>query len=209
MYLYDASAVQTINAVNQYHGVIGFSEGSCTDGTTFLASSTGAITNTANNGGVLRCTDATHGLTTGQYVTLNGMGDSAHVGTTRVTVIDTDTFDCDNITYNSAADTGSWQRGSSITVNTGYQGNYDVSLTTSYLSAGALKDYKFEIVKNATHIDEIAFERKIGTASDLGSASAGGILSLAAGDTVWIVIEGTSDTTNATLVHANMHFSKI
>ena len=209
MEMYDAAALQTIDVKEQYHAVQGFSEGVHVDGFTFLASANGAITDTANNGGVLRCTDVGHGLTTGQYITQTGMGDVLHVGSTRVTVITADLYDCDDIAYNSIGDTGNWQRGSSLTLLAGYEGLYLLTTTCSWTSAGNNKNYKFELVKNNIDLDEIVFEERVGVAADLQSAAAGGHETLAVGDAIWTQVEGTTDATNLTLKHANMHLTRV
>ncbi len=209
MVMYDATALQTIDAVDQYHGVLGFSEGAHSEGFTFLASDTGAITDTENNGGVLRCTDVAHGLTTGQYITVTGMGDALHVGSTGVTVITVDVFDCDDIAYNSINDVGNWQRGSSLTVQDGFEGTYVFGFSCSWSSAAVLKNYKFEPVVNNVDSDEIVFESKIGTANDLASSGAGGHEMLAARDVIWLQMKGTTDNTNATLRQANFHITLV
>lgn len=210
MFMYEAAQTITINAVNQYHAVYGFSEGVHTSaGVTFGAGATGSITDTADASTVLRCTSVGHGLTTGQYVTLTGMGDALHVGTSRVTVVDVDTFDCDDITYNSIDDTGFWSRGSSLTVQTGFGGFYQVTFSASIASFGINKDYKFEAIVNATSFDEIVIERKISTASDLGAISTSGPILLSGGDVLWMKVENTLDTSDLLIEHANMHMHRI
>jgi hypothetical protein len=209
MYAYEASQLITIDAVNQYHAIIGLSAGSCNGGITFLASSTGSITDTEDNSGILRCTDVGHGLTTGQYVTLTGMGDAAHVGATAVTVITVDVFDCDDIAYNSIDDTGTWARGSSMTIDTGKGGTYMMTYAASVLSAGINKNYRLELIKNVTPMDEFATEHKIAVASDLVSLGSSGIACLQGGDTIWMQVKNTTDDSNLTVEHANVHISRI
>jgi hypothetical protein len=209
MFAYEASELITIDAANQYQGVTGLAEGTCDGAASFLASATGAITDTANNGGTLRCTDVGHGLTTGQYIALHGMGDAAHVGVTGVTVIDVDTFDCDDITYNSASDTGNWSRGSSMTVVSGAGGTYMLTFSASVTSAGTLKNYKFELVKNTTSLDEFAAESKVAVGGDLEPITCGGAVHLTAGDVIWLQVMGTTDASNLTIEHANVHMVRV
>lgn len=208
MYTYEDTELITINTTSEYHAITGFSAGSSCDGATFLASATGAITDTANNGGVLRCTDVGHGLTTGQYITLNGMGDIAHNGVTRVTVIDVDTFDADNIVYSSDNDTGSWQRGSSLTIDPGHGGIYTGGFAITANSAAANKNFKFEVYGNATPYDEFAVEALFPNNSK-NAVSSGGIGLLEAGTVMWLATENTTDSTNITIVHANLHLVKL
>ena len=208
MYVYDSAVATSIDAVDQYHAVQVFGTGTLLNGITFTAGTNGAITDTADNGGTLRCTDASHGLATGQYVTLTGMGDAAHVGSTAVTVIDANTFDCDDISHNSDNDTGNWQRGASLTVDTGHGGDFHCVFSMSFTSAGNNKNYKFELVKNTTDLDEFAAEEKVQTANDLGNASAQGTVVLNGGDVLWLQVENTTDATNLTITHGNVHLMK-
>jgi len=207
IYLYEATETQSINTVNQYHAVTGLLESSIDGACTYKVSITGAITDTANNGGVLRCTDATHGLDTGDYITLNGMGDAAHVGITRVTVIDINTFDCDDIAYNSLSDTGNWQRGSSLKINAGFGGIYDGAFSVTARSAVASKNFKFEVYKNTTAFDEFAWERLFGN-TGYGVGASGGVGLLAAGDVLWLAVENTTDAQDCIIRHANFHIVK-
>ena len=203
MYIYDSAVATDINTTSVYHALRGFSAGSILDGITFGAGSTGAITDTASNGGVLRCTDVGHGLTTGDYLTLTGMGDALHDGTTQVTVIGVDTFDCDDISWNSDADTGTWYQGSYLEIDEGNGGSFHVTWGMSASVAVANKTFKFELVKNTTDLDEFAAERKFGS-TDLGVLGGSGQAELSEGDRLWMQVKNTSDTTNFTIKHANM-----
>lgn len=207
MYMYEASELITINTANVYHAVTGFSEGSVDSAATFTASATGSITDTADNGGVLRCTDAAHGLTTGQFITLNGMGDAAHNGVTEVTVIDSDTFDAEDITYNSDNDTGEWQRGSSVTIKSGFGGAFNGGFSITGAAAAANKNFKFEVYGGTTPFDEFAVEALFPN-SNYNNVSSGGIGNLPAGTVMWVAVKNTTDTANITIEHANLHMKK-
>lgn len=201
--MYEAAQGITIQAQNQYHMLYGFATDGCNNGITFTTSATGTITDTEDNGsGDLRCTDVAHGLTTGQYISLVGMGDAAHVGLTAVTVIGVDTYDCDDIAYNSDNDTGNWIRGSSLKIDQGHGGVYSVSFAVSLVAAGANQDLRFEISKNATMIDDIAVEDTFGTS--IVSAASGTNLKLVSGDVVTLLVNNTTSSTNLTISHANM-----
>jgi hypothetical protein len=207
IYIYAGSQTITINTTGVYHAVIGLLESSIDGAATYKASLVGAITDTANNGGVLRCTDATHGLDEGDYVTLNGMGDALHNGVTRVSVIDVNTFDCDNITYNSASDTGSWQRGTSLKINAGNGGIYDGAFSVTARSAVASKNFKFELYLNEVPFDEFAWERLFGN-TGYGVGASGGVGLLKNGDVLWMAVENTTDTQDVIIRHANLHITK-
>ena len=55
---------------------------------TFEVGKNGVITNTGDNSGTLRLSDATHGLATGDIVTVNGLATAAQNGITTITKID-------------------------------------------------------------------------------------------------------------------------
>jgi hypothetical protein len=212
MFLYNSATSVTITAGQQYHAVGVFGAQSDLEGLSFGAGSTGAITSTADNGGVLRCTDATHGLSTGDYICLHNMGDAAHVGKTAVTVIDVDTFDCDNITYNSAADTGSWSQGDYLQVLPGASGHWEIGWSASMSSPDAAnKTFKLECVHNVTDIDEGATQRKFGIQNDVGVvASASSILEMVAGDRAWMQVQNVEvDTSDVSFLHAHMFMVRI
>jgi hypothetical protein len=208
LYIHNASQVITINAQNQYHGIPGFAENGCNIGTTIVSFLSGAITNTANNGGVLRCTDTSHGLTTGNYIFLNDMGDGAHVGCTRVTVVDTDTFDCDHITYNSSSDTGYWQRSSGIKIGIGGGGMFDVKYSFSFSGASGNVDFIVEIYVNETLEETVASARKIGIADDTGNQGSGNLVRLTSGDVVHMAIKNITTSANATLKYGGFSLSR-
>jgi len=198
----------TINTASEYHALENQGTGLCS-GFAFDAGSNGAITDTADNGGVLRCTDVAHGLATGDMITLNGMGDAAHNGITAVTVIGVDTFDCDNIVYNSIEDTGSWQQGSSLTVGTGGAGIYMISWGASGSAAVSAKEYHFECFQNIVAIDGTHKPRTF-TGTTIGNfGSPAALVSLAESDIVWCGVENVTDTTNLTIADFNLSLVKL
>jgi hypothetical protein len=140
------------------------------------------------------------------------MVDAAHVGTTKVTVIDVDTFDCDNITYNSAADTGAWSQGDYLQVSAGASGHWQIGWSASMSSPDAAnKTFKLECVKNITDIDEGATQRKFGIQNDVGVvASASNIVELVAGDRIWMQVQNVeADTSNVSFLHAHLFMVRI
>jgi hypothetical protein len=207
MYIYEATQAIPIYTTSVYHAVIGLSEGAMNGHFTFTASAVGEIADTADNGGVLRCTDVAHGLTTGQYITLNGMGDVAHNGVTGVTVIDENTFDCDDIAYNSIDDTGYWQRGSSLTVASGNGGEYSIAYRICGKVGTASKDFKGEVYVNTTPQDEFADE-KLFNNTGYNAVGTGGFATLKSGDVIWVAIENTTDATDFEMRHGNLHINK-
>jgi hypothetical protein len=210
MYIYDSAVPQVIETVDTYHAVLGMLANACDNGTSFLASAQGNITNTADAAGLLRCTSASHGLSGSvrNFLTLVGMGDPKHNAQSEIQVVDPNTFDCTNIVYNSSGDSGKWRRGTSITILPGFDNIVSIDFSVSVSSAGNNKNYKFEMFKNVTELDEFVAEQKISVANDLVNLSSGGLVPAASGDVFWMAVMGTTDTTNCTFKHSNVHFHR-
>ncbi len=175
---------------------------------TFVAGSSGVITDTANNSGTLRITDVAHGLLTGDIVTINGLATASQNGITAITRIDDDTFDCDDITFATIDETGTWQMGSYLLAPTGSAADYRVMFSSSATSAGANKTFTIEVMSLISPHDDAIVERKF-SSTDIGSMSTGGLLTIADGDRIWVSITGLTDATNLTLKHFNLSLNRI
>lgn len=175
---------------------------------TFQAGANGTITDTANNSGTLRITDAAHGRVTGDILTINGLATAAQNGITAITRIDDNTFDCDDITFVTIDETGTWQMGSYLLVPTGGAGDYRAMFTASAVSASANKTYLLELGILATLQNDVLIERRF-SSGDIGALGFGGLITLADADRVWICITGITDATNLTLKHFNLSLNRI
>ena len=175
---------------------------------TFQVGSNGVITDTADNSGTLRITDASHGLTTGDIVTINGLATAAQNGITQITRIEDNTFDCDDITYVTASETGTWQMGSYLLAPTGAAADYRVLFISSASSASANKTFKAELVILKTIHDDTVTEQRF-SATDITSLDFGGIITVADADRIWVCITGITDGTNITLKHFNLSINRI
>lgn len=175
---------------------------------TFQAGANGVITDTANNGGVLRITDVGHGRVTGDIVTINGLATASQNGITKVTRIDDDTFDCDDLTFATIDETGTWQMGSYLLVPTGGAGDYRIQFTATVTSASANKTYTTQLVVGTTLDAPMISEVRLAS-TDVSLMGFGGIHTLAVADRVWISINGLTDGTNITLKHFNLSLNRI
>ena len=175
---------------------------------TFVSSKNGTITDTANNSGTLRITDATHGLETGDIITINGLATPAQNGTTAITKITNDIFDCDDISYATIDETGTWQMGSYLLVPTGGAGTYMASMTSSSTSGGANKTFLIQLCIGKVAQTDVKVERKF-SAADIGSVGMNGLITLADANRVWLSVTGLPDTTDITFKHANLSLHRI
>ncbi len=207
MFLNDNGTAVTITTVDDSVALEGFSSSHLQD-FTFVSSKNGVITDTANNSGTLRITDVAHGLITSDIITINGLATAAQNGTTAITRIDDDTFDCDDISFATIDETGTWQMGSYLLVPTGGAGTYMATMTSSATSAGANKTFLVQLCINITAQTDAKVERKF-SAADIGSVGMSGLITVADADRVWLSVMGLSDATDITFKHANLSMHRV
>jgi len=205
---YENATVMGIDQVNTYHpmwtaGVIA----GTLDGWTFLAGTSGSFTSVANAGGgqIQITTSAPHGMVAGQIVALTSASVAGYqppnptifviqsVGASTFNVIATFT----------ATATGTFTRGACLTAGASAAGKYQIFWSVSCKSSGANKLYKFEPCKNTSNID-IAAAGSLLTTTDLQCLSGTGVIVIAAGDVITMLCQNQTDTTDITIVDANI-----
>jgi len=205
MYAYESSVATTVNVTGQYHSVQGIYTAGQLNKWAFTAGSSGSGTiTTAEAGAAININNALHGLVSDDIINVQSAN---HTGTKVVTKIDDNNFTVP-IAY-VGDETGYWQKGDYLEAGVGSAGTYRFSYNMSLTSAGNGKTYKFELCKNTTHIDESAAERKIGTGADIGAMGAGGLLTIAEGDIIFLMSKNIADITNFTLKHSNLTLNRI
>lgn len=207
MYMDSNGTATTITDANKAVAIEGFSSSHLQD-ISFVSSKNGVITDTANNGGTLRITDEAHGLTTGDIVTINGLATAAQNATTAITKITNDVFDCDDISFATIDETGTWQMGSYLLIPTGGDGTFLASMSSSATPAGANKTYLIQLCIDTTAQVDVKVERKF-SATDIGSLSMTGFITVSAADRVWISATGLTDGTDVTFKHINLLIHRI
>ncbi len=197
----------TIDTQNEWHAFSTPATGLTSSNVDVDQGSTGAITNTADNGGVLRCTDVDHGLVSGDFVTLTGMGDAAHDGVTQITVINADTFDCDDIAWSSNADTGTWHHGSHIVPLR--RGAYRVDYSFSVSSVAVNQVFDFVVFKNTSTVSGTQIQRKFSAGGDVGALAGTGVVFLEKDDHLFFAVRNTTGTGNVTISEGAFNISKV
>lgn len=213
MYMYEATQAVTINTTDVYHAVYGFSQGAL-GGFTFNAgrnvdANISAESNPA--GATLRITtSAAHGLSTGDIVSQSNMNDAGHDGVTAVTVVDVTNYDCDDIAYvaGAGASAGVVDEGSYLEAADDSEGTYIIHMSISGQAAGTNKVFKWEVNKNASAIDTVVGEREY-TTTNIGNVASTGIVTVAAGDRLWLSGKNKTDATDFTIEHANINLHKL
>ena len=197
----------TIATVNDPMALEGFSSSHLKD-FTVVPSKDGVITDTEDNGGTLRITDVAHGLVTGDIVTINGLATPAQNGVTAITKVTNDVFDCDDISFATIDETGTWEMGTYLLVSTGGAGTYLANMSSSATSAAVGKVYLLELYIDTTSQPDAKVERKY-TAADIGSIGLSGLITLVAGNRIWLAITNITDASEITFKHANLVLHRI
>ena len=170
------------------------------------------ITSEANTGGKLRvvCSSA-HGLTTGDIVVLTNMNDLAHNAPTRVSFDGTNPtteFICDDITYiaGAGASAGIVDEPAYLKAMAGAEGYYKASFNVNG-TASLNKNWKFELFKNTTELNNIVAERN--STNTLGAVNDDGIVYMEVGDIIWLAGKNSTDTTDISIKNMNVILHKI
>ena len=195
-YIYNNSNATVIETADTPIALRQISEG-LSNNFTFDAGSTGAITAFADYSGTVAgtvlATSGTHGLSTGEIITIRGT--TNYNGVSSVTVVSIDTF---YFTDTWVADDGAsdWDQGASLTVGTGAAGLYPAFWQMSTAPAAAC-DLIFMMYVNTTAQTKSTAERKF-PINDLGSCSSSCVLDVSDGDIIWLSVQsdGTADITN-------------
>ena len=166
MYFYTASAGAptslAIQITAQYHGVALTASGTTVSGWTYKAGTMGVVSAVADNSGtspntILVTTAAPHNLAIGDYVCQVGFTTrTTYQGKYKVLTTPLTTTYTVARAFQTSTDTGWFQRAWSLRANTGSAGLYRVSFTLSAQAASSIIDFRFEINKNATDLDNIA-----------------------------------------------------
>jgi hypothetical protein len=203
MFAYENITATTIHDTDEYqmlHDV--FSVGDM-NGWTFESGSEGTISAFADGGGgEVTVTSGTHGLTEGDYVTI--VATTNYNGAYKVISANTNDF---NILATWAGDDGAgdWDEGDKLVAGNSTSGIYQFCYNMTATSAGNNKNYRFELIKNTTMLDQSASERRIGVAGDWGVLGGCEIEPITSGDVITYAVKNTTDSTNLTVQHANVN----
>jgi len=194
MYLNVNATATTLETVDEKNAVRYMTTGAL-NGFTFAAGKTAAITAYSDGTGKTNVASGTHGLVTGDYITIRGT--TSYNGIQTVTKIDNDNF---SITAAWAADDGAsdWEEASYLQYTAGTSVVFAFDWNMSSTKAGGTSaTVLFTPVVNATTDAPGRVQREF-TGSDVGAFGGQAILTLSAGDRVYLVMESdnTDDITN-------------
>jgi hypothetical protein len=218
-YAYNKSIAFSIVTADVYHGLGLRTAGDLTagelNGFTFGAGRIvdADISSEADTGGKLRvvCSRA-HGLVNGDVVTLHGMNNAGH-NKASVVLLDgtnpTTEFIADSVTYvaGAGASTGSVYEPAYLKCSPGAGGRYAASFSIDGTAALINKNWKWELNKGVTALDNIVTERN--STNTLAAQSASGHVVLADGDRLWLSGKNLTDATDYTVKNLNVNLHRL
>ena len=198
-YIYNNAVDTVIETANTPIALRQISSG-LVNGWTFDAGSTGGITAYADGtGGKVLVSDAGHGLSNGDIITIRGT--TNYNGVFTVSDVTTDNFKITDtwVNDNGASD---WDQGASLTAGANSAGKYSIRWQMSSAPDAAMT-CKWVIYINAVAQTKTTGERKF-TQNDFGCCTSMGILDISAGDVVWLAIQ-SDGTQNVLNKHGNFN----
>ena len=204
MYLDDNSTAITIETADTPIMVNNATGGSLAN-FTFSSGSTGAITAYSDGTGKVNVASGTHGLASGDEVSIRGT--TNYNGIWTITYIDADNFSIPDtwVNDNGASD---WDEGSHLIAGTGSAGVYGLDYNLSCSEAGgAGSDVLGRIYINSTACTKCVAKRKFAN-NDYGNLPGTAIITVADSDKVYFTIE-SSGTNNITCQYGNLNIHRL
>lgn len=211
MHLHDNSTSTIINTQNIPHFVQGLFTDDDSNGFTFSAGSSGALTvfadYSATMPGTVLATDVAHGLSTGDTIGITATTNYNGAFNVTVTGVDnfyfTDTFVADD-------GTGTWYQGDRYSVDPGVGAKFRVGWHCfGSPDSGGGADFEFELFINEAPVEKAESARTFGNSTDIGTLGGGGLIDLVDGDELSFSIINMTDTVNFTATHCNIGLDNI
>jgi len=216
---YDNAVSLAIDTTNVYHSLYNVLLIAGTlDGWTFAAGISGAYTAIADLGVVggvnqVRLTTAApHTLAAGQMLDLTSASVAGYLTQAADANHNENYYVIKNIPDNTHIDvvsaflgtaSGNWRKGAALVAGASAAGSYELFWSVTFQPSGTNKLYKFEPRINVTPVDTIVAETKPSTA-DPRAIAASGFVVVAAGDRITLSCKNKTDTTDVTIIHANI-----
>jgi hypothetical protein len=206
-YLYGNATPMAIDITNTYHACPNSLEG-LTNGFTYKDGAVIAISGvtSASGGTKITCTSVAHGLLDGEVITITNS--TNYDG---VYLVESKTDDTFVVTKAYVASrTFNACRGFSLRANTGTAGTFILDWNCSAKNAsGTNKDWRIEANLNLVALDKASSQVRLPSATETSALAAGCILTVAAGDYIWISVKNLTDAVDITIVDANLRIRRI
>lgn len=206
-YLYSNATEMAIDIVNKYHACPNASAG-LASGFTFKAGKVSAVSGVASaaGGAMITCTSVAHGFLDGEVVTITNS--TNYDGVYLVESKTDDTF----VVAKAYVATRQFNavRGFSLRANTGTEGTFVLDWNCSARNVtGTNKDWRIEANKNLIAEDKASSQVRLPSSTETSALAAGCIMTIVAGDYLWISVKNLTDATDILIVDANLRIRRI
>jgi len=204
-----------INITGQYHGIALTPTGFSGVGWTSKAGLKGVIASVADNSGtaagtILITTNDPHNLSIGDYVVQNGfVTRTTYRGKYRVLTTPISTTYTITRNFETATDTGWFERSKSVTASVGSAGLYRASFQLSSESVTGTTAFRVELNQNATDLDNCAAQHEHQTKAISTSMSVACLITVADGDTIYMSVKNLTDATDFAVWTANLVLNRL
>jgi hypothetical protein len=205
-YLYGNTTAMAIDIVNAYHACPNGLEG-MNNGFTYKNGKVAAVTSvaSASGGSKITCTSNAHEFLDGEIITINNSTnyDGVYVveSASQNTFVVTKTYVATRA-FNAA-------RGFSLKAATNTTGTFIVDWNCTLKPAANNKTITIELNKNVLPEDKSAVTQLLASTTDLQNMAAGCIITVSAGDYLWVSVKNHTDAIDITIVNANLRIRRI
>ncbi len=211
MHLHDNSTSTIINTQDIPHFVQGLFTDDDSNGFTFSAGSSGALTAFAEYSatvpGTVLATDVAHGLSTGDTIGITAT--TNYNGAFNVTVTGSDNFYFTD-TFVADDGTGTWYQGDRYSVDPGAGSKYRIGWHCfGSPDSGGGADFEFELFINEAPVEKAESANTFANSTDIDMLGGGGLIDLVDGDVISFSIINMTDTVNFTATHCNVGLDNI
>lgn len=145
-------------------------------------------------------TDAAHGLSVGDIISMSGYSTSTYNSLFVVTRVEDTTHYDVVVTFVDDVD-GEMDQCASLIANVGSAGQYLVNWSASVTPAGSNDTFEFHSHNEASIINFLKSENKFGTAADFQTIGGAAIITVGDGDHISFIVYNTGGTGNLTVKH--------
>jgi hypothetical protein len=196
-----------IAITNTYHACPNATTG-LVNGFTFKGGTVKAVASVASAAGgtKITCTSVAHGLLDGEVITITNS--TNYDGVYLVESKTNDTF----VVAKAYVATRAFNvcRGFSLKANTGTSGTFVLDWNCAARNdSGSNKDWRVEANKNLIAQDKASCQIRVPSATETSTMAAGCILTISAGDYIWISVKNLTDANDFLIVDANIRIRRI
>jgi len=206
-YLYNNSTAMAIDIVNIYHACPNGAQG-LLNGFTYKNGKVSAVSGvtSASGGTKITCTSVAHGFLDGEVITITNS--TNYDGVYLVESKTDDTFVVAKAYV--ASRTFNAVRGFSLKAGATTSGTFILDWNCSAKNvSGTNKDWRIEANVNLVAEDKASSQVRLPSSTEASALAAGCILTIAAGDYLWMSVKNLTDSVDLVIVDANLRIRRV